>query len=165
MRISAEQRADFLAILAATPPYLARLIETASDESLLDRPGANDWSVAENLVHIDACARFWGTSIDRMLAEDGGVQGNQSPRGQTEPTPVSRSEFNDIASAFNERRRLLLTQLASIAPEDWERSAMIGGEQHTVSTQIRRMALHEQVHIEQVAATLERTFRSDSLDT
>lgn len=165
MRISDAERADFLAILATTPPYLARLAETARDEALLNRPGEKTWSVAEILVHIDACARVWGKSIDRISSVSGGVQENRSPRAQTDPAPVDRRSFNEVVSTFNERRRALLIQLATFGADDWERFAIIGGKQHTISTQIRRMALHEQTHLGQIEDALERQFRSGSLDT
>jgi len=45
--------------------------------------------------------------------------------------------------------------LKRLSVEDWSRAAIIKGREHTVFTQVRRMAMHENVHCEQIESLLQ----------
>lgn len=56
---------------------------------------------------------------------------------------------------FSLKRAELLAILKELPPEQWVRKGTIDGRNHTVFGQVRRMALHEAGHYEQVAMALE----------
>jgi len=63
--------------------------------------------------------------------------------------------FRESFQAFVAQRKKLLEVLRSLSFEDWSLAAIIKGRKHTVFTQTRRMALHEQVHCEHIESLLQ----------
>ncbi len=67
--------------------------------------------------------------------------------------------LSESLQVFSLQRENLLRVLKALPFVAWERSAIIFERKHTVFTQTRRMAKHEEEHVEQIASLLRRTER------
>jgi hypothetical protein len=142
---------EYLALLAATPTRLSAITAKAPAASLLRVPASKVWSPVEHLAHLRGCADVWGETMRAMLADDEPVLVRVDPRRQAQSAGYARLPFADSLAAFKRQRAELLRMLKPLSFEDWNRGAQIGSNRHTIFSQARRMALHEQEHCEQVA--------------
>jgi len=108
------------------------------------------------MVHLRACADVWGTSIQKMLAEDTPILPNIHPRKWMIQAGFHKLEFHESLKTYSVERKELLKTLTKLPFEDWSRGAMIGGRIHTVFTQARRIAKHETLHCEQIEKLLKK---------
>ena len=74
-------------------------------------------------------------------------------------TRYAESPFVESLQVFSLQRENLLRVLKALPLVAWERSAIIFERKHTVFTQTRRMAKHEEEHVEQIASLLRGTER------
>lgn len=65
-------------------------------------------------------------------------------------------DFGPSLQAFSLKRQELLHVLRDLPEERWARTAVIGGRTHSVFSQVRRLALHEVGHCEQMESVLIR---------
>ena len=148
---------EYLVLLAATPPRLAASTAQAAPASLQRVPASQVWSPVEHVAHLRGCADVWGETMRAMLAEAEPVLVRVDPRQQAKSAGYARLPFADSLAAFKQQRADLLRMLKPLSFEDWNRGAMIGKNRHTVFSQARRLALHEQEHCEQVESYLRTT--------
>ena len=114
-------------MLAQTPVRIQAVIAGLDEAILRQAPAARQWSVADVLALIDE--RRWARAAR-----------------------WSEAPFHLALQAFNLRRSELLAVLAALSPAGWERRATIAGRGHSVYSQVRRMALHEEEHSAQIEA-------------
>ena len=144
--------AQVLALLAETPPRLAAITASAPAASLQRVPASKVWSPVEHVAHLRGCADVWGETMRTMLAEAEPALVRVDPRKQAQSAGYARLPFAESLAAFKRQRAELLRMLMPLPFEAWNRGAMIGTNRHTVFSQARRLALHEQEHCEQVEA-------------
>jgi len=149
--------ATYLALLAETPPRLLAITAKAPAASLLRVPASKVWSPVEHVAHLRGCADVWGETMRAMLAEAEPDLVRVDPRQQAKSAGYARLPFAVSLAAFKRQRAELLRMLKPLPFEDWNRGALIGKNRHTVFSQARRLALHEQQHCEQVADYLKAT--------
>ena len=89
-----------------------------------------------------------------LLAEADPVLPDVHPRQRIKGTDYPVLPFRESFQAFADQREKLLITLRKLSFDDWSRGAMIGGRKHTVFSQARRMAKHENVHCEQIEELL-----------
>ena len=89
-----------------------------------------------------------------MLAENEPVFSDIDERKWAKVTRYAELSFADSLHTFSLQRHQLLRVLKALSFESWERSAIIFERKHTVFAQTRRMAKHEQEHVEQIASLL-----------
>ena len=77
------------------------------------------------------------------------------PRQWIKKTDYLGLPFHESFQEFANQRRKLLKVLKPLAFEDWSRAAISKGHEHTVFTQVRRMAMHENVHCDQIESLLQ----------
>ena len=142
---------DYLARLALTAPRLAASTAGVAPARLQRVPASKVWSPVEHLAHLRGCADVWGETMRAMLSEDEPALTRVDPRKHAQTAGYARLPFADSLTAFKRQRAELLRMLKPLPFEAWNRGAMIGKNRHTVFTQARRMALHEQEHCQQVA--------------
>ena len=155
MKASPLEIATYLKLLAETPHRLEKVTRDFDSAHLGFKPDENSWSVNEILAHLRACADVWGDSIEAMLAEDYPRVPYRHPRQWIKKTDYLELPFHESFQAFIVQRRKLLRVLKPLAPEAWSRAATIQGREHTVFTQVRRMAMHESMHCEQIENLLQ----------
>ena len=85
-----------------------------------------------------------------MLTEEIPILPDINERRWAKVTSYARIPLALSLQAFSFQREELLRVLRALPPEGWERVALVFERKHTVFTQARRMALHEQEHVEQI---------------
>jgi len=146
---------EYLGLLAKTPNRIKTIMKDADHARLHFKPDNKAWSANDILAHLRSCADVWGDSIDRMLAEENPTVPYRHPRQWIKKTDYRELPFHESFQAFTTQRKKLLTVLKRLSVEDWSRAAIIKGREHTVFTQVRRMAMHENVHCEQIESLLQ----------
>ena len=149
---------EVLIALSDTPKQIARIARGRSDQQLHRKPEANAWSAQEIVAHLRACADVWGSSIDRMLAEDHPTIRYVSPRSWIRKTDYLQQNFRDSLRAFSHRRATLVETLSRLDARGWSRRATfaattLGGEA-TVLSYATRIADHEVRHLGQLSRTV-----------
>src|SRR5262249_45036243 len=89
-------------------------------------------------------------SIYAMLAEESPKLALLDERRWAKATGYVRLKFRPSLRAFILQREELLDVLQKLPFDAWSRKADIGGRNHTVFSQARRMALHEIEHCVQL---------------
>ena len=106
------------------------------------------------LAHLRACADVWGSYIARILSEDRPAIRAVSPRTYIKQTDYLEQDFQPSLQAFITQRADLLAVLESLAPERWERQAIVTAVGkpivRTVHTYSDRLARHEREHVRQI---------------
>ena len=146
---------EYLKLLEDTPRRLAKIAKPFDEAQLHRKTAKQPWSVNDILAHLRSCADVWGDSIDAMLAEDHPTVPYRHPRQWIKKTNYPKLPFRESLQAFTVQRKKLLKALKRLSFEDWSRAATIKGNEHTVFTQVRRMAMHENVHCGQIESLLQ----------
>lgn len=155
MKVTPAEIEIYLNMLEATPRRLTKSTKLFSETRLQQRTEKENWSVNDILAHLRACADVWGDSIERMLAEDNPTVPYRHPRQWVKKTDYPQLPFHESLQAFTVQRKKLLKALKRLSVDEWSRAATIKGQKHTVFTQVRRMAMHENVHCEQIESLLQ----------
>jgi hypothetical protein len=144
----------YLALLADIPARLRAAAAGRSDADLARAPTPKAWSPAEVLGHLRGCEQVWTGTIYAMLAEKEPALARLDPRRIAKAACYAELPFRQSVATFGQRRAELLHVLGALRSADWDRGALIAGRRHTVFTQARRLALHERVHCDELAALL-----------
>ena len=154
MNITPDEIERYLNLLSDTSRRLTKTTQGFDDVRLQYKIDKKVWSVNDILAHLRSCADVWGGNIEAMLAEDRPTLPYRHPRQWIKKTNYSVLIFHESFQAFRMQRRNLLNVLNNLSFEDWSRAAMIKHREHTVFSQARRMALHEDVHCQQIEELL-----------
>lgn len=127
--------------------YTAVLAEDQLNHSI-----QNEWSIVQIFAHLRACDDVWTSTIYQMLAVDNPDLLNIHPRDWGRRMRYEELEFAESFTLFQMKRYELFRVLTSLDFEDWQRACVINGRTHTIYSQIRRMALHEAEHCDQIEA-------------
>jgi len=141
---------EVLRVLSNTSRQLPALIAGFDDAYLHTKLGKNIWSVAEILAHLRACADVWTFSIYAILTEDLPILPDINERKWAKITSYANLPIALCLQAFTLQREELMRVLDDLPFDGWERQALIFERKHSVFSQVRRMALHEQEHLEQI---------------
>jgi hypothetical protein len=152
---------EYLSLLENTIRRISALTGNLTDEQLALSPGKRDWSAVEILAHLRGCNDVWTHSIYAMLAENHPTLALLDERRWAKVTRYATLGFHQSFQAFALSREELLRVLRDLPEESWARTCDIGGRKHSVFSQVRRMALHEQEHCEQIEETLKRLVSGD----
>src|SRR5258706_1414633 len=145
----------YLKLLETTPHRLTKITKSVAEMRLQQKTEKEIWSVNDILAHLRACADVWGDSIERMVVEENPTVPYRHPRQWIKKTNYPELPFHESLQAFTAQRKKLLKVLKQLSFKDWSRAATIKGLEHTVFTQVRRMATHENVHCEQIERLLQ----------
>jgi hypothetical protein len=154
MEVTLTEVERVLELLTETPRRLVTISSSFENSQLQLKPDQESWSANDILAHLRSCADVWGKSIERMLAEDNPTLPHVSPRTWVRKTDYPELAFHESLQAFAYQRAELLDTLKNLDFEAWSRGAIIKGRTHTVFSQARRLAHHENVHCEQIEALL-----------
>lgn len=144
-----------LDLLTRTSRRITNATDGLEAARLQARTQKQPWSINDILAHLRSCADVWGEGIEAMLAEEKPTIPYRHPRQWIRQTDYPDLPFRASFEAFVAQRRKLLKVLKGLSFEEWSRAAIIQGREHTVFTQVRRMALHEQAHCEQIESLLQ----------
>ena len=160
MKSTPSEIKKYLVVLSETPQRIVQAVEDIDDVHLQQRTDAKSWSANDILAHLRSCADLWTHSIYAMLAENEPQFSDINERKWAKVTRYAELPFEESLQAFSLQRKNLLHVLQALAFESWERSAIIFGRKHTVFTQTRRMAKHENEHVEQLESLLRDVART-----
>jgi hypothetical protein len=146
---------EYLNLLVETPRRITQAANRLAETRLQARTKEQPWSANDILAHLRSCADVWGDSMEAMLAEHNPTIPYRHPRQWIKKTDYPQLAFRESFKAFVLQRKKLLRLLKDLSFEDWSRAGIIKGREHTVFTQVRRMALHEQSHCEQIESLLQ----------
>ena len=154
MKATTAEIQKYLKLLEETPRRIVSAIKGVDEARLQSRSDKDEWSANDILAHLRSCADVWGDSIEKMLAKDKQTLPYIHPRQWVKKTNYRELAFHVSFQAFKTQRKKLLKVLKSLSFEDWSRAATIQGREHTVFTQTRRMAQHENEHCAQIEEML-----------
>ena len=144
----------YLNLLTELPQRIAKSTKGIDDARLQFKADKKAWAVNDILAHLRSCADVWGDSAVAMLAEDHPKVPYRHPRQWIKKTNYLELSFQESFQAFQAQRKEFLKVLKGLSFADWSRAANIKGREHTVFTQVRRLALHESEHVEQIESLL-----------
>ena len=159
MKATLSEIEKYLQILSETPQQIAQAAKGLDEERIRSRSDRKSWSANDILAHLRSCADLWTHTIYAMLAENEPVFSDINERKWAKVTRYAESPFVESLQVFSLQRENLLRVLKALPLVAWERSAIIFERKHTVFTQTRRMAKHEEEHVEQIASLLRGTER------
>jgi hypothetical protein len=155
MKATLSEIEKYLRILSGTPQQIAQVAKGLDEARLQFKSDRKSWSANDILAHLRSCADLWTHSIYAMLAENEPVYSDINERKWAKVTRYDESPFVESLQVFSLQRENLLRVLKALPLVSWERPAIIFERKHTVFTQTRRMAKHEQEHVEQIASVLQ----------
>jgi hypothetical protein len=161
LKFTAKEIHEYLSLLENTIRRISALTAELTDEQLALSPGKRDWSAVEILAHLRACTDVWTHTIYAMLAEDNPTLPLLDERRWAKVTRYAALGFRQSFQAFTLSREELLHVLRDLSEEAWARTCDIGGRKHSVFSQVRRMALHEQEHCGQIEETVKSLVSND----
>jgi uncharacterized damage-inducible protein DinB len=142
-----------LTILAETPPRIAALIADLTPTQLHTAPSQGEWSANDVLAHLRSCADVWGNCMESILAEDRPTIRAVNPTTWIKRTDYREQEFQTSWQTFVRQRAALLARLETLAPEAWQRAAVVTGAgkplERTVLFYAQWLARHERTHLKQ----------------
>ncbi len=154
MAEAVDASAEFVRVLVSSPPRIAAATARRTPAQLRASPSAGEWSAAEILAHLRACADVWGGCMARILSEDLPTIRAVDPRTWIRSTDYTELAFQPSFEAFASQRRDLIASLELATPEAWTRSALVTGtgadREWDIHRYLRRMAIHERTHVKQI---------------
>jgi len=154
MKATPAEIETFIQILSETPLQISQAAKGLDEVRLQFKADKKSWSANDIFAHLRSCADLWTHSIYAMLAETEPVFSDINERKWANVTQYAELPFAESFQAFLLQRENLLRILKALPFKSWERSAIIFERKHTVFTQTRRMAKHEQEHCEQIKSLL-----------
>ncbi len=153
---------QILTMLAAAPPRLAAATAGCAPAALRTAPAPGEWSAAEVLAHMRACADVWGDCIAAILAQDHPTLRAVNPRTWIIRTDYVNQDFAPGLAAYTAQRNALLAVLEPLSPAAWACGATVTGAgkalERTVRFYAQWLATHERPHVKQIER-IARTIR------
>lgn len=146
---------EIMAILPASVPRIAALIDGLGEDQLRALPEPGEWSANDLLAHLRASQDVLGRNIMRIVQEERAAWRRLSPREWQRKSGYNGSEFAPAFEAFATARTELLSVLEAMRPADWERVAVVTlAPGRTVEQSARFfgdwLAAHERAHLAQM---------------
>jgi hypothetical protein len=151
-----DEIAEHLALLDSTASRLRAYTKGLNNSQLAVQSDNKSWSVVQILAHLRGCADLWTYSIYAMLAEKEPTLALLDERRWAKAARYDWLPFDKSFKAFTLQRGELLIVLQALQTNAWMRLADIGGRKHSVFSQVRRMAKHENEHCDQIKALLKK---------
>ena len=146
---------DALAVLAATPSRLARMVARRTARELTRPPAPGRWSVGEILAHLADAELVAGYRWRMMISHSGGdIQAFDQDRWAAEHG-YARAKPRASLEAFAAMRAFNLRLLRSIPSSAWRRYGVHSERgKETVEKYARMMAGHDLNHLAQIERIL-----------
>ena len=139
--------------LGAGPARIAELTAGLTPAQLTATPLPGQWSARDVLAHLRACGDMWGKYIGLILSEDRPTFRAVNPTTWIKQTSYLEQAFRPSFRAYKTQRAELLTVLAPLPPEAWQRAALVTGagkaRERTLYSYAQWLANHERSHFRQ----------------
>jgi len=163
--LSYQAGTDYLALQAAAPERLARLLDGLLTEHLARRPASDKWSIQEVVAHLADDELVGGYRLRLILSSPGtAIQAfDQDVWART--GRYSQRDVRSSLELFRVLRQANLELLRSLSAEEWE---MCGVHAERGTESIRDIAMyfagHDINHFRQIEA-IRKEWIPDSLDS
>lgn len=149
-KVSSENIAQILSLLAETPGRLEALSRSVSVKKRGQPLGDGERSLTETLAHLINSEARTSESIYLALLLDEPLMANiHSERDWGQLLRYDLSDFDDLLAYFKFRRVMMLRVLSGLNEMQWSRAIREEGKQRkeTVYWRARALALHEVEHV------------------
>src|ERR1700704_1708737 len=144
-----------LAVQAATPKKLERLIEGASAPKLRKRPAADQWSVSEIVAHLADAEIVIGFRMRLILGAPGSPIAAYDQDSWVTSGHYENRDPRKSVEQFRIDREANLALLKSLTPEQWKLYGMHSERgQETIEHIVRMTAGHDVNHLQQIERIL-----------
>jgi len=144
-----------LAVQAATPKKLERLIESAPTPKLRKRPAADQWSVSEILAHLADAEIVIGFRMRLILGAPGSPIAAYDQDSWVTSGHYENRDPRKSIEQFRIDREANLALLKSLTPEQWKQYGMHSERgQETIEHIVRMTAGHDVNHLQQIERIL-----------
>lgn len=146
-----------LAVQAATPKKLERLIKGVPTSRLRKRPAADKWSVGEILAHMADAEIVSGFRMRLILGAPGiAIMGFDQDAWVTSGHYDKRDPRKSVEQ-FRVVREANLALLKSLTPEQWKHSGMHSERgQESIEHIVKMFAGHDANHLQQIEQILSK---------
>lgn len=149
---------DPVAMQAATPNTLAKMIAGVPEQLLSERPQPNKWSIGEIIAHLaeDEVATSW--RYRQMIEHSGCVLSGFDQDEWARLGDYASWAPWEALQLFRLLREANLRMLGRITSEEWDRFGLHAERgRMSVSDLARHMAGHDMNHLDQIRAILGRS--------
>ena len=110
------------------------------------------WTAAEHLAHLAACEgpAFRGR-VEAVASAGTGRPPTFADWEPTDPPPDADAGTAELLRRFGEERGRTVELLEGLSPDDWDRRAVVAGEEVALHQLLRGMAHHDRAHAERVS--------------
>jgi hypothetical protein len=144
-----------LAIQAATPKKLERLIKGVPTAKLRKRPAPDKWSVSEILAHLADAEIVGGFRMRLILGAPGTPVAAFDQDSWVTSGHYEKRDPRKSAAIFRTIREANLAMLKSLKPEQWKHYGMHAERgQESIEHMVRMFAGHDLNHIAQIEKIL-----------
>ena len=148
-----QEGADPLALQAAAPEKLARLVEGLSSEQLSRRPAVDKWSIRELVAHLADDELVGGYRIRLILSSPGSEIQAFDQDVWSRTGRYDQADVNLSLQIYGLLRKANLVLLHSLSPEEWD---LFGVHAERGAESIRDIAMyyagHDLNHFAQIEA-------------
>lgn len=117
------------------------------------RPDPNTWSVLEYAAHMRDVIAMWGWALHRTLTDDRpqlpAVDPGLPDRAASESAYNSQDPFT-VARELSDNAERMARKTATIAPDQWQRTALFGEMQITALDIVRKVAHEARHHLQDI---------------
>src|SRR5882672_3498953 len=144
-----------LAVQAATPKKLERLIESAPTPKLRKRPAADQWSVSEVVAHLADAEIVIAFRMRVILGAPGSPIAAYDQDSWVTSGHYETRDPRQSVEQFRVVRQANLALLESLTPEQWKQYGMHSERgQETIEQIVRMTAGHDINHLRQIERIL-----------
>ncbi len=145
-----------LAVQAATPKKIERLIKNVPTARLRKRPAADKWSVCEILAHLADAEIVGGFRMRLILGAPGTPVAAFDQDSWVSSGHYNKRDPRKSVEQFRVVREANLALLKSLTPEQWKHYGMHAERgQETIEHIVRMFAGHDLNHLRQIEEILE----------
>ena len=158
-QVTEAQIREYLHTLSDAPQRIFACTQGLDELRLKTPPASKEWSAAEIMGHVRGAAEVWTRSIHDMITRDSPQLTYVAPRDWVKKQQYMKLSFAENLEAYRAERENLMRVLQGLTLAQWNRSATFVGKFNTFTVfgEVRRMALHDLDHCDQ----LEAMFLSD----
>jgi DinB superfamily len=144
-----------LAVQAATPKKLERLIEGVPTAKLRQRPAPDTWSVNEILAHLSETEIVGGFRMRLILGSPGTPVTAFDQDAWVASGHYEKRDPRKSLELFRVMREANLALLKSLTPEQWQHYGMHAERgKETIEHVVRMFAGHDLNHLQQIERIL-----------
>ncbi len=146
-----------LAVQAATPKKLERMIKGMSTAKLRKRPAPDKWSIGEILTHLSEAEIAGSWRMRLILGAPGTPVAAFDQDAWVKSGHYDKRDPRKSLELFRTLREANIAMLKSLTPEQWKHYGMHAERgQETIEHMVRMFAGHDLNHLQQIERILSK---------